>query len=81
MPRDNKPQLINKHNTYGTLEPRIEAAPAGGTAGLNFHLVVVAFSETRATLTVTDPPLHCAAEQNQPLQHIQVIFPETFVIA
>lgn len=84
MSRDNKPQLINKHNTYGTPEPRIETAPAGGTAGLNFYLVVVkgtvAFSETRAALTVTDPPLHCATEQNEPLQQIQFIFPESFVM-
>lgn len=84
MSRDNKPQLINKHDTYGTWEPRIEAAPAGGTAGLNFCFVVVkgttAFSETRAALTVTDPLLHCATKQNETLQQIQFNFSESFVM-
>lgn len=72
MSGDYKPQLINKHNNYSTPKPRIETAPAGGTAGWDCYLVVVkgtvAFSETRAALTVTDPPLHCATEHNKPLQ-------------
>ena len=84
MSRDNKAQLINEHNTCSTPEPRIETAPAGGTAGLNFYLVVVkgtvAFSETRTALTVTDPPLHCVTEQNEPLQQIQFIFLKSSVM-
>lgn len=81
MSRDKEPQLINKHNTYGTWEPRIEAAQAGGTAGLNFYVVVMkgttAFSETRAVLTVTDPLLHCATKQNETPQFS---FADSFVM-
>ncbi|EOB07515.1 hypothetical protein Anapl_02015 [Anas platyrhynchos] len=63
MSRDNKPQLINEHNTYGTPEPRIETAPAGQT---ELHrqggfLISNTVAGTRAAAQLAEHRLTCWA--------------------